>query len=226
MKKIRIIIIAVLLLTLCGCTTEYNLTINNDYSVEEKIFVYENNDYYKMFNNSKYEIVMSKLQTDKNALNYEYDVYQNGNSYGASLDLKYKNILEYKNNNKNFEILFENLNITKLNNTVKIHAYNFKKYGPFYQRDYYVEDAIICIKLPIKATNSNADEIDEKKHVYKWYINDTLDDIDIYLEYEENILGKVISSNYTWLVVGTIIFVFLLIVVFNFIKTSKKNNEI
>lgn len=226
MKRIKIFTTIILLLTLSGCTTEYNLKVNDDYSVEENMIIYENSDYYRLFDNSRRDIVMLKINSDENVKKYDYDIYENVDNFGASLNLKYKNILEYKENNNNFEILFENLKITKENSVVQIHAYDLKNYGPFYQREYSVDKAIISIKLPTKAISSNADEVDEKNHIYKWYITSVLDNADINIKYEENNFVKIINSTYTIIALSIVVLLVLLIFIIKFIKTSKKNNEI
>ena len=46
MRRIKLLIVAFVVLLSSGCSAEYNITINKDYSVEENIISYETDSYY------------------------------------------------------------------------------------------------------------------------------------------------------------------------------------
>ena len=226
MNKIKFILSLCLIFMLSGCSVEYNLVINNDYSVEEDIITYETSEYYRMFDSSKEELVNSFIRENEDAKKYDYEIYEDDDNYGANLSLKYKNILDYYENNNNFNEHFNKLDISKDGTIVEIHAYDLKNLSPFYQREYYIEDVVINIKLPKKALYSNADKIDEKEHIYTWYISASQTDADINIKYEENDLVKAFYSNYTIIIIVAIISTIVISIIIKLIITSKKNNEI
>ena len=102
MKNIKRIICFFIILILTGCSLEYNLTINEDYSVTEKVVAKENTKKMESLTRSKGD----------NAITYLYNMFKRDNE---KLDL-----------NKTVDKNNTTVTVVKTHSNVEEYAYDFK----------------------------------------------------------------------------------------------------
>lgn len=77
-----------IILLLCfGCSSNYELKINDDLSVEESIIGLEEEKFYSLFNSSKSDVINSVISPQREYLNnqkYNFEEIEKDGLYGAS----------------------------------------------------------------------------------------------------------------------------------------------
>ena len=128
MKKLKIFIFLCLVLLLSGCSVEYDLTLNDDFTVSEKVVATEK---------TKRMEALTK-QKGKQAVNYLYNMFKrNGeditltsrdddyNTYATAIT-SYEDINDYAS--KFSSDVFNNVNVTKTVNGASQATSNLKLY--------------------------------------------------------------------------------------------------
>ena len=188
MKKIKGVIVALSVFLLCGCSVEYDLTINKDSSVNEKVIATENTNrmkantglnesnsvtyLYDMFKRKGYKTRLHKITKDDNTV-----VTVTGN---------YNSLDEYENNFKSD--LFEEVNITKNGDIVTITLDQSKELSSTSNKSLVYDDVTVKFNIPFKVTNHNADSA--ARGVYTWHIKKDEKLKHITLSYDESVYKK------------------------------------
>ena len=232
MKKLRLFITILILLVLSGCSVEYNLTINEDYTINETVIASEETNRMESLTRLK----------GKQAISYLYDMYKRDNK-DVELDYRneskytyataytsHDNINEYANNftsdvfNKAIVEKKDNVTTLTLNQSQKLS--NDDSYALVY------DDIKINITIPFKVTQNNADSVNG--NVYTWNIKKGKDLKTIKVSYEEGskknnvnvkTKNKTYNIKYSVIIIGILIFVIVFIILFVYIK-NKKNNVV
>ena len=101
MKKIRnIILLLIVVVLLCGCSVKEQITINNDGTVVEKIYVSEDNNILIEEEGTVTEIVEEIVRPYNEEIlynDYKYTIFSNIDSSGVEITKKYKNICNFFN---------------------------------------------------------------------------------------------------------------------------------
>lgn len=101
-KKGLLLVLALTLFLLTGCTVNYNANVEKNGSVKEEILILENDSFItEDYPFTKKEIVdkqVSEFKKDIRKGNYEYEYYENAHDFGVKLTKTYNSIAEYKNN--------------------------------------------------------------------------------------------------------------------------------
>ena len=209
MNKIKLFIIIICLLILCGCNSSYNLTIDDDIFSEEINLDISNlsnnitdNSFYPFHNN--FDVLYDKnIYSENNYtfLNLKYNFtpsnFINSTAYSdCFLDRKFENNDDY---------------------------YYFKMYKMI--ECYYGEDYDINIKTNNKVLYNNADSV--KNNVYTWHVNSNNKD-DLLIEIK---ISKYKSNNdkvHNYLLIGIAIVVIVIAIFFFelYNKKKKSRNEI
>ena len=102
--KIVIVGIAFLSIFLTGCTVEYKVKINKDFSIEESINAYGDNDFYKNYplssKNTVINFIISPHTDYLNENNYDYKNYLVSSGGGVDIYGEHTNIEDYLSNSK------------------------------------------------------------------------------------------------------------------------------
>lgn len=232
MKRIKKIIVLLLIILLSGCTVDYNLTINDDSSVNEKVVAkeYTNrmksktgldgkesvNYLYKMFDRKD-------LNTKINTKNSNYETISTVTAFHSSLE-------DYSNNFTSD--IFEKVNYKKKKNIVTLTYKQSQMLSTTSSRAPIYDKVTVNINVPFKVTDHNADSVN--KDTYTWNIEKDEDLRKIKISFDENNLKYKKSFNFGGLkfnvrneilVIGAILFIGLIIASIVFIN-NRKNNKI
>lgn len=235
MKIKKIIGILVLTILLSGCTTEYNITIN-DGIITEDINIYANkndsteNDTFEYY--KKNDVISF---TDSDSV-YVYDKSVLEDDTGLNLKFEYRNLNAYALSSF-FNDCFSKSSISSDEEKIYIKASGFTCYSYNYM---IVTDASINFSTNHEVLEHNADEVTEG--IYKWYPL-TGDDLSIILkqnvkdieenpneqqnkEEEENQDDTNRAENGTnWLIVGLMLITFVSIIFLLAIYKIKKGQR-
>ena len=190
MSKIKYFIVIVCFLLLCGCTSSYNLIIDDD-SFREEININMENDIYRLypFDENNIEFKQYPIYQDNSKL-YDTKVIDNGNNKDILLSYSYKPS-EFKNSNA------LNLCFDKFVYKYDEDFYEIDLYGEF-KCLYNNEDLDIRIITDKKVISNNADIVNG--NTYVWHINkDNKDQVSINIKISNK------KSGFNYLLVGAII---------------------
>lgn len=172
MKSKKIIFLLIILFS-TGCTAEYNLNINEDYTIDEKISINQNIDEientYENSDNAKESAKNYVLQKiSENELKYGITtITDNTTSYYKNYILNtYQNFYDYNNNSK-LNTIFDNFNIDDNNGIITFKLNNIKA-------EVLNEIDTFEINLTSKYTilNTNATTKNSNTNVYYWEYSD------------------------------------------------------
>lgn len=229
-KKIKIFTIFCLLLFSTGCSVKYDLTINEDSSINEDVIAEEQTDRME---------ARTKLKGEQ-AINYLYNMFAKDNDrYSLSssdsnkttevtASATYENIDEYSS--MFISDVFDNINVTRDGDKVTLTTSQKKSLGGYDSTSLIYDEIEVNISVPFDVISENADSI--KSNVYTWKIEKgkKLKNIKItYVDKSEkdkatvSINNKKYNFKYEFIVLGGFITIILGIVIFVVIN-NKKNN--
>jgi len=220
MKKYKIVLLIVILLSLTGCSFEYNIKIDTNTISEENIVYIPNTDK----NNIKLEVekLVSKYTGPTNSLGmYKQSVIEDNNNFGMSYKKNYDTLNDY-NNSLSFSICYDNYKLIKEKDKIVISTskrFNcFNKYSE-------LDDVTINIDSSLEVESSNADEVNG--NIYTWNINKSNADnkpINIVLKPNTEQKEKQRQLSVVLLVIAA--FILLGIIVFLIRTRGKRKNKI
>lgn len=220
MKKYKIVLLIVILLSLTGCSFEYNMKIDTNTISEENIVYIPNTDK----NNIKLEVekLVSKYTGPTNSLGmYKQSVIEDNNNFGMSYKKNYDTLNDY-NNSLSFSICYDNYKLIKEKDKIVISTskrFNcFNKYSE-------LDDVTINIDSSLEVESSNADEVNG--NIYTWNINKSNADnkpINIVLKPNTEQKEKQRQLSVVLLVIAA--FILLGIIVFLIRSKGKRKNKI
>lgn len=230
-NNIRKFVFICLIFVLTGCSVEYDLTINEDNSINEKVIASENIN--------KLES-LTKKKSDQ-AVTYLFNMYKKKNEniklvsqekrntiYGIATT-QHSDIDEYATKFKSD--VFNKVNVTRNNNIVTFIANQESKLGNDDNYSLIYDNIKINIYIPYKVIEHNADSV--QGNIYTWEISKNQDLKTIKFSYSEdalkekinlNINNKMYNINYAIIAISGIILVLLIITIIVAIKNSKNNS--
>lgn len=220
MKKYKIVLLIVILLSLTGCSFEYNMKIDTNTISEENIVYIPNTDK----NDIKQEVekLVSRYTGPTNSLGmYKQSVIENNNNFGMSYKKTYDTLNDY-NSSLSFSICYDNYKLIKEKDKIVISTskrFNcFNKYSE-------LDDVTINIDSSLEVESSNADEVNG--NIYTWNINKSNADnkpINIVLKPNTEQKEKQRQLSVVLLVIAA--FILLGIIVFLIRSKGKRKNKI
>ena len=224
--KRRFVFMVIMLLLCVGCRAEYNLTINDDLSVEENVLATEDSEFFEEYEKSSVGRVISIILAPHLDLLNENDYVTNSHitsgRSGATIMKKFSSVEEYANSNLFSSQYAENVNYSKDGNKITLSVKgNFSKAEQDQSR-FVVDEAAISIKLPFKVIENNADKVDGDVYTWIFTENDTKER-EIKITFDKSKIKKDINYLYVGIVIGIIILLIVLFMVYNKIR-SKRNN--
>ena len=232
MKKIKIFIFLCLILLLSGCSVEYDLTLNDDLTVSEKVVATEK---------TKRMEALTK-QKGKQAVNYLYDMFKrNGeditltsreddyNTY-ATVITSHEDINDYAS--KFSSDVFDNVNVTKDGNIITFSAEQKELLSSDTNYSLLYDDITVNITIPFEVTSNNADKVNG--NTYTWNIKKDSDYKTIEFSYKEgnkkdeiniNVNNETYNIHYGVIIAVGLVIIISSIVLFVYIK-NKKNNVV
>lgn len=234
-KMLFVIMALSITLLLSGCTSDYDLVIDENNSVTETFKVTISNDIL-LTNNDDIELFLdNRIASYKNInayRDYQYDRKVGKNTSYIKMTEKYKTLKEYSDS-PFMKNVFQNLTIIKNDKFT-----TFKTVGKYFHEYIYgaertdegesgaptqvtMGDVNITIKLHNKLIESNADIEDKENNIYTWKLTKDSKEEYIYLKYSNekryDIIFKDFISNYIFtiilvgVVIGVVLTIFLVI---------------
>lgn len=230
----RVLIILFLILIVSGCRVNYDVKINKDLSVNERVIASEKTDRLKSRTNLDINQSVSylyKIYKTKNMGEDEYSITSADNTTSVVVNNSYNSIKEYSDNFKTD--IFEESNIYEDNKHIIIDINQNALINSKASNRYVYDEIEVTFELPFEVINNNADKVNNNK--YTWYIKADSDEYKrILLEFNGekikntalfNFGDKYFDIGYEYLVlVGAI--VILGIIIFIVYLKNKKNNVV
>ena len=232
MKKLKIFIFLCLVLLLSGCSVEYDLTLNDDFTVSEKVVAIEK---------TKRMEALTK-QKGKQAVNYLYNMFKrNGeditltsrdddyNTYATAI-ISHYDINDYAS--KFSSDVFDNINVTKDGNIITFSTTQKELLSSDTNYSLLYDDITVNITIPFEVTSNNADKVNG--NTYTWNIKKDSDYKTIEFSYKEgnkkdevniNVNNETYNIHYGVIIVIGLVIIIGSIVLFVYIK-NKKNNVV
>ena len=232
MKKLKIFIFLCLVLLLSGCSVEYDLTLNDDFTVSEKVVATEK---------TKRMEALTK-QKGKQAVNYLYNMFKrNGeditltsrdddyNTYATAI-ISHDDINDYAS--KFSSDVFDNINVTKDGNIITFSTTQKELLSSDTNYSLLYDDITVNITIPFEVTSNNADKVNG--NTYTWNIKKDSDYKTIEFSYKEgnkkdevniNVNNETYNIHYGVIIVIGLVIIIGSIVLFVYIK-NKKNNVV
>lgn len=225
MKYTKLLLIGVLVL-LTGCSYNYELTINKDLSVDEKVLASSG---INEFNPLEIDEMMINLSDNYKGYTFDKHIKEDLTITGVR---HYQNLNGYKRSTI-FDEYFKDVTITRKSSKIKL-VFNPKTddnlfYGP--EVDNSMIDIKASIKLPFKVLNTNADHIDKSTNTYSWIITNDNQYRSLILKFNQNIifnepwyqtLGRWAVDYGLYILIGVVIIVASTLI----IKHNRLNNTL
>lgn len=232
MKNKKIILLILVTLLFSGCSVNYNLYINEDLSVNEKIIATENSnslriktgDTSKVAANSFYELY--KIDGVK----YSFSTVEKGDNITGTTSTTFKSLEEYEEYFKSD--IFNETNISKKDSYITIDYKQDVPLSEYSSRSLIYDSIEVNIEVPFKVIENNADSVDGNKYTWNIEKDGKLKNIKMTFDTNETINYKKIdfgffeiNVRYSVLLVVGIVLVLLIITLIIYLN-NKKNNKI
>ena len=229
-KKLIILLVVAFLLT--GCTVEYDLTINPDGTVNEKVVAEEitNRMKSKTGINEKQSVKYLYQMFKRKKLNTFLSQKKDGEKTVATVTGSHKSVKAYT---ENFESdIVPEASYTEKDGIVTLTLKQEDVLSSNTSTGYVYDKITVNIKVPYKVVDNNADAV--RRTLYTWHIDKDKKVKTIKISYNKNELlntktftfGSIkFNVRYEFLTIGSIIFIVAVIALFVYIN-NKKNNKV
>lgn len=224
MKKFVVLIISILIIT--GCKVEYNLVINDDFTVSENVSMTGTDEFFALFyKSSKMNVVNMFLDEGRKGdlikNNYKYEIIEKERPYVIATK-NYNNLEEFANNTIFLEQYFDSIEVLEENGIIKMQTKNFKPIFEDSLDRYVIKATTIKITSPFEILENNALEWDKKNNIYTWYIDDNTEDFSLVLAYNPSKKYQAPGDyNLLFIISGAIMIICSLIAVYALNKKNK-----
>ena len=209
MKKIKYILVLFIIILLTGCSGTYNLTINKDFSVDEKLELkVDRND--ETYNRTLNLFKNNKIPSDK------YKVSVTKNNVEIKYNEKYNSIEEYIINSKLYHQFFDNIDYTYKEGKIQLFGesimYLDKSNSNNLINNYNISMLNVNIDTPFKILYSNSDSKTDNTLTWKLDNNTKEKNISMIFDVEKsrnNIREYVLLGALTVIVFGSLIVLIL-----------------
>lgn len=222
MKKNIFLLLILFLLT--GCTCNYNVSVNKDLTIDEEVTIYGTSKLYSAYyKTNKVDVLKENLDHylgDLEENNYEYLLYEEDNPY-IVIKKKYQNMEEYLNNSKFFNDYFDEISYNKDGTLVKVETVGFNPNEEDNPDRFYVDDALIKVKLGYEVVDTNMELIDEQKNIYSYHFKEDDKDFKILINYDLSKKFNPHKKNMIYIVIAILIIIITWVTLF-FVNRKKK----
>lgn len=221
MKKKLFLLLILFLLT--GCKVNYNLSINEDYSIDEIVSMTGTDaffdTYYRTSKKNVLEMVLDDYKDILKDNEYLVEMVNDSVPY-IKATKKYQNIEEFSENTIFFENYFDEIKCTKNGNILTIETVGFNPNELDDPERFYVRDLDIAIKSIYKVKNDNASYVDELTNTYYFRMDEKKEDFKILMEID-------LSSKYSYYLKLALYFaiIFVGIIIYLVYRYKKKKNK-
>ena len=231
--KNRIMIVAILVLCLTGCTCKYDLTINEDLTVKESINL-DGDERFKITSDytvdSMFEIVSNTYQSYYNAEDKDKIVKSNNQgNLSVSLEKDYESLKDISNSYYLKMLYQDGLKVTENHNQVTISGNSLIKefwlLTPQMDDDALIKELKLTIKLPFLVLENNADKVDKKNNAYTYIFNFENEYKSINLVFDKTVKYDYKETNYMIYIFIGFALAILGIMIYLYIKNKNKSNN-
>ena len=213
-----------ILFLLTGCSCRYDVSINNDQTVNEEVIIYGTNRLYNTYyKTNKVDVLKENLENyieDLEENNYEYYLKEDTEPY-IVIKKKYSNMEDYLNNSHFFNDYFDEISYNKEGNIVKIETVGFNPNEEDNPDRFYVEDALINIKIDYEVGSANTEVIDDKTNTFKYSLLEDTNDFKILINYDLSTKFNPHKKNMIYIVIAILVIIITWITMF-FVNRKKK----
>lgn len=215
MKKFKIFCCLISMLLLSGCTVKYEVSIDSDLNVKEKINIFETISYFEQnYTYYKREEVIDAFWNNNisDYPNAGYSYIHNDNETGAIIRANYTNLFNYKDKTTIYKQYFNSLSIEEKDNIISIKADDFEPYNEQYFERFAIQDLTITINIPFEVIDSNADYIQGTNYI--WYVDEDTEDKQIKISFNKSKAKNNNQNNnfYYSIIFGIIVIAIILII--------------
>ncbi|MBR2713102.1 MAG: hypothetical protein IKE73_05295 [Bacilli bacterium] len=232
MKNLRKLLLLVLVIILSGCSVKYELVINKDSSVNEKVIAKEHNT--KIRKNTGMTTDQAVLYLyelfDREGLKTKITTIEEDGFIKSTVTGYHNSVDEYALNFTSD--IFATPGIERDGSKVTLLFEQFRKINPDDINRLIYDDIEVSITLPFKVLEHNADK--KRGNTYTWVINSKQDFKQIKLVYDEKKIKDKVKINffdssfdirYEFIAIGAIALVILIVIIIVLIN-NKKNNKV
>ncbi len=234
MKKIIVLLIP-FLLTGCASVT-YNLDIEKNLTVTEKVNITGTKDYFDgYYMNLPITVVTqnyeSKFMDPIKNNNYRYELRKNNMPYPSVFVSKHYNSLKNYSQETVFKgQSFEDIVIDENDNLITIKTLGFYPYAPDDSDGsltrFPISDLLVHIKLPFIVTSNNADSVDKKTNTYTWLITSETKEKEINITFDKTRIYIYNLAMYISIGIISLLVIILIIYLLKIRRKNKDNNRI
>lgn len=180
MRKIKILLLLLVILLFTGCTGKYDVSINDDLSVDENLYLeLPNVDYEKTLS------IFKKNNIDKE----NYSVFVSSDSVIIKYKDSFKSIDDYILSSKVYHQLVDEIQYTRNDNYIDIYIDEKLKLKSEEEigligNSNDIDSLDINLELPFKVLNNNSDSFN--KNTYTWNIENGDVDKKIFIQFNPN----------------------------------------
>lgn len=224
MKKFILILLMIGLC--CGCQVKYQVNINEDLTVEERVRATRSAEFFEGYENSSVGrvvgIILRPYLDTLNENEYVVNNYITETNSGVTINKKYSSLDEYAKNTIFISQFGDKINVTKDGSKITISTKGQFSYSEQDQSRIPVNSASISIKIPFKVIENNADSVNGD--VYTWNFKSTESkERKIELVFDKDKIAS--DSNGLGVIIGVVILVIILIVGLIAFKNFKEKKE-
>ena len=218
-------LLALILVLLTGCSVNYNVMINDDFSVNEKAVIQLDDDFYEQYYRTTRKNVLKELLDGYSSIlnenNYTYNISDDKNPL-ITLEKKHANVEDFVNNSILFNDYFDKINYNKNDSKLEINTEGFNPNDSDNPDRFNISELSIIIKPSFKITKHNAKEFNEEENSLTYVLNNEDDNFNILLELDINKRFNPLGKGTKYM----IIFVGLAIVAWIFVIVKSRKNKI
>ena len=169
MKRIKKFLLLIVIFLVTGCSVEYNLTINEDLSVNEKVIASDNTTRLKINTNLSERDAVNYLYKmfDREGLETQISTITDSGNTISTVTGSHKSLENYVNNFTSD--VFKYIDYSEDGDIITMTMYQSEKIGNDSSRTLLYDDIKVVINLPFKVKEHNADEVRYDK--YTWNID-------------------------------------------------------
>lgn len=218
-------LLALILVLLTGCSVNYNVMINDDFSVNEKAIIQLDDDFYEQYYRTTRKNVLTELLDGYSSIlnenNYTYNISDDKNPF-ITLEKKHASVEDFINNSILFNDYFDKINYNKNDNKLIINTEGFNPNDRDNPDRFNISELSIIIKPSFKITKHNAKEFNEEENSLTYVLNNEDDNFNILLELDINKRFNPLGKGTKYM----IIFVGLAIIAWIFVIVKSRKNKI
>lgn len=232
MKKIKIILLMLVVILFSGCTVNYDLYINNDLSVNEKIIASDSAKNIKMKTRQEPKVAadsLFKIYKNEN-VNYSFSTIEDEYTITSTAIAAYDTLDEYKNKFKSN--IVKEVIMTKKDNIITLEFNQDEPISSNSSKSLVYDEIKVNINVPFTVTDNNADEINGNTYTWNIKKDQKLKKIKISFNTKETKTSKIFNFGflqvnvkyYVLVILGFAILIGLIILIVYL--NNKKNNRI